>query len=464
MSIKFVENEYFSNFKLVLLFTMRKIQSTHLIIVQAILFVLFLIITNWFNRYAADDYFFIGELNTKSFKEVYHYLYYVWHGRWSSNFLFLAFLELRNVPYFLMGYFLISYSFLIYGIYFLFKQINTKYRLLLKQQQLILYAFIGFGVFFFCTVNPNETWFWYVSSGVYFWSITSFVFAIAIYFKDKKNVLNYIIYTITLLFVAGSNEPLTAFLGLFFVYQLIKSKSKKINSISLFIIIVSFSVNYLSPGTLNRDEITPNLGLVNWVLYVGYGSIKYTLFTCYKTFIPAILFAVPFYNLGKLSHFKPSHFKPVQQLCYSIIALVIVVIINETLVITVLGGLSPDRAQVSASLFIAFIIIRYVFLFGASRHHKTAVIRSFICFNIIGLITFNIFFFKVHQYYAKKYDERIEFITTPTSQKLIEVSPLPYSGYIYNAELKRNANYFVNQHLKSGLGINADLVLKNPID
>jgi len=426
---------------------------------QALLFVLFLVFTNWFNRYAADDYFFIGELNSKSFKEVYHYLYYDWHGRWSSNFLFLAFLELRSIPQFLMAYFLFSYSFLLLGIYHLFKQINKNFKLLLTKKQLKLYALIGMGVFFFCTVNPNETWFWYISSGVYFWSIIAFIFAMSIYFKATKSVFNYTIYMITLLFVGGSNEPLTAFLGLFFVYQLIKSKNNKLNYLSLLIITVSFAINYLSPGTLNRDEITPSLGFVNWVLYIGYGSVKYLLFTCYKTFFPGVLFAVPFYILGKQNKLSKPNFKPIQQLYYSIIGIITVVVINQTIVVTALGGLSPDRAQISASLFIAFIIIRYLFLLGAYHQQKAIAIKLVLIFNTIALIIFNVFYFRTHLNFSKKYDERIELITTPTTQKTIEITPLPYAGYLYHAELKKDPNYFINQHLKSGLGIENDLIL-----
>ena len=437
---------------------MNKTKTTYFIITQAILFVLFLLITSWFNRYAADDYFFIGELNSKSFKEVYHYLYYDWHGRWSSNFLFLSFLELRSIPYFLFIYFIFTYSFLLLGIYYFLKQINIKYNLILSNAQLILYAIIGMGVFFFCTVNANETWFWYISSGVYFWSIIAFIYLIAIYLSPNKNSFKYLIYTIPIIFIGGSNEPLTAFLGLFFVYQIIKSKNKAINYISLIILICSFSINYLSPGTLNRDEITPSLDIINWILYIGYGSIKYLIFTSYKTFVPAILFAVPFYYLGKKNKTKSVGFNIKQQLLFSLIGIIILVVINQTIVITALGGLSPDRAQISASLFIAFIIIRYAFLWGNS-HQKSIVKNNIILlFNIITLLIFNIYFFSLHQTFSKKYDERIAKIIA-SDKEIIEVTALPFSGYIYHSELKKDSGYFVNQHLKSGLGIKSELVL-----
>ena len=58
-------------------------------------------------------------------------------------------------------------------------------------------------------------------------------------------------------------------------------------------------------------------------------------------------------------------------------------------------------------------------------------------------------------------DERINLIKEKSKiQQEIYVSPLPHAGYLYNAELKENPEYFVNQHLKQGLGIESDILLR----
>ena len=439
---------------------MNKIKSTHLILLQAVLFVIFLLVTSWFNRFTADDYHFIGELNSKSFQEIYAQLYFHWHGRWSSNFLLLAFLELRNIPHFLFVYFIFSYSFLLLGISSLLKQINNKIQLQLTQKQIVLYSFITIGVLFFCTINPNETWFWYTSSVVYFWSIIAFFFGASSFIKTKKTILDYLIILICLLYIGGSNEPLTAFIGLILFYQTIRKKKKLVAILSLIVLSTAFLINYLSKGTLNRDEITPSLGILDWILYIGFGSIKHLFFSIYKAYLPVILFALPFYYLGKQSDFKTVNFNPKKQLLYSLLGAVVLVVLNQLIVITALGGLSPDRAMIGSSVFIMMLFIRYAFLLGNHQKELSFQTRPFIIFNVIALLIFNVSYFRVHQHFSYKYDERIDKITQPTTQKVIEVIPLPFSGYIYNPELKENSDYFVNQHLKSGLGIDSELILK----
>ena len=79
---------------------------------------------------------------------------------------------------------------------------------------------------------------------------------------------------------------------------------------------------------------------------------------------------------------------------------------------------------------------------------------------IIGLIVVNVYFGIIHFQYAKAVDERIDFIMTH-DKTTIYVKPLPYSGYIYSAEITNDKTSFKNQHLKNGLGIKNDILLAN---
>jgi hypothetical protein len=440
---------------------MNKIKLTQLILLQAVLFAIFLVATSWFNRFVADDYYFIGEMNTKSFKEIYEHLYFKWHGRWSSNFFLLLFLELRNIPYFLFMYFLFSYSLLFVGVKRFVRELFAEHHLHLKNKQLTLFSIIAIGVLFFCTINPNETWFWYTSSVVYFWSVIAFFFAAASYFKIKKNAFDYFIYSIALLYIGGSNEPLTFFLIIAFFVMFIKKLRITFNIIGLALLTSAFLANYLSSGTLHRDEITPGLGIIDLILYTGYGSLKYLFINIYRTFIPALFFAIPFYWLGKNTAFKSSSFKPFKQLMYSVLGICLIVIANQFIVIYALGGLSPDRACTASSIGIALLIIRFLFLLGVFYQNKTFVIKPILYINVIALFIFNLIFIKIHYNFSNASDNRIEKILKSSSNnEVIYLEPLPYSGYLYNSELSNDADFFINQHLKNGLGVNSNLKLK----
>ncbi len=80
--------------------------------------------------------------------------------------------------------------------------------------------------------------------------------------------------------------------------------------------------------------------------------------------------------------------------------------------------------------------------------------------NIITLIVFNSYYTNIHYNYAKAFDQRVNFIKENDTQ-LIQVKPLPYSGYIYSSEITADVNNFKNQHLKNGLGVKNNIVLIN---
>jgi hypothetical protein len=332
----------------------------------------------------------------------------------------------------------------------------------LKRIAQTIYPIIFISILFFCTISPNDTWLWYTSSIIYFWSTIAFFFGINIFFSNKKSFFDFVILGVSAIYIGGSNEPLTFFIILSLLFLISKKKELAVSSIGIILICSSFLINYLSSGTEHRDEITPNLAIIDLVLYTGYSSVKFLFFTIYKTFIPALLLSVPFYLLGKKTtqiHLI-KNFNAVKELYLSAIAILLTVVTNQLLVVYVLGGLSPDRAGIASSIVIAIILVRYVFLLGNSHQEKYSVLKNLIVVNIISLVVFNIYYFKVHLLYAKKVDERVEFIKEVDS-KTIFVKPLPNSGYIYSAEITTDADNFKNQHLRNGLGIKNDIVLTN---
>jgi len=436
-----------------------KFKTTYLIGLQAVLFIIFLLVTFFFNRFAVDDFHFIGELRNSSFEDIYNHLYNDWHGRWTSNFLLIYFLQYHETSFFLMVYNVLSIGLLYIGIVSLAKSINTYYKLNFQKNKVLIYSGVFLSVFFFCTISPNDTWLWYTSSIVYLWSSISLFFALKILFIERKRFFDYILFGFSLIYVGGSNEPLTSFIAISLLILIFKKIEIKISILGLVLISISFLINYMSPGTIQRDLITPSLGVVDLILYSGYSTIKFALFSIPQTFIPALFLAIPFYLLGKtLSTHIFKKFNPMKDLGMSLLAIILVVYLNHLMVVFALGGLAPDRSGIASSIFIAIIITRYFFLLGNAHQHKFELMKYIIVLNVIGLMVFNVYFFNIHRNYAKAVDERIDFIMTH-DKTTIHVRPLPYSGYIYSAEITDNNGDFKNQHLKNGLGIKNDIVL-----
>ncbi|MDF1672408.1 MAG: DUF6056 family protein [Vicingaceae bacterium] len=436
-------------------------KTSYLITTQAILFVVFLFSCFFFNRFAVDDYYFIGEINSKSFSEIYKNLYINWHGRWTSNFILLSFIKFYNIPFFLFLFNCLSTLLLYLGVHKLLKNTSEKLKFEINFSTLKTYALIFLSVFFFSTVNPNETWFWYTGSAVYLWSIIAFIFSLTLLINTKNKLHHYLLFVLSFIYIGGANEPLSLFIIIGLIFLLIKGLKKNLTLLGLAVILISFSINYLSSGTIHRDEITPSLGLLDSLLYSGYGTIKYLFFEFYSTFLVAIILAIPFYFLGSTCKTNFKWFNPIKHLLYACLSIGLFTFINNFMAVFALGGLAPDRAIISSSFIICITIVGYLFLLGSSEKVKITQFAPILAITILILLTVNSII--IHNKYANHVDKRILYILD-SDEEIIKVRALPKSGYLYNTEITKDVKHFSNQHLKNGLGINNDVALETAIE
>src|SRR5690606_38026405 len=146
----------FTNYQLIISY-LPKIFRPYLII-QVVLWSFFFISTAYFNRYAADDFYFISEIKNNSAVEILYHLQFNWHGRFASNLLIAYLLPLTKFPFFLMVFNLSSCLLLYMAIIRLTKNVASFYAINLKNKR--LFAFLAITVFFFLTLSPNDVWFW----------------------------------------------------------------------------------------------------------------------------------------------------------------------------------------------------------------------------------------------------------------------------------------------------------------
>lgn len=426
--------------------------------IQAVLFLLFLMITFLFNRFAIDDYYFIAEVSTKNFFDAYADLYLNWHGRWSSNFFLLFLIQGFKIPFFLFGVNMVSFVLVYSGINQLFKIVNIKHQLGFTTIQTRWYGIIAMSVFFFSNPNPSETWFWYTASVVYYWSIAAAVWVINSIYSETTSWPNNILFVLGLLFIGGANEPLTFVLFAFFGFLIYKRYKPRKLLAGLALLLTSFLINYLSRGTMHRDEITPALSLLDSFLYAGFATVNYLFYDFHTSFQIAILLAVPFYILGKQAD-ATIGFNPTKGLVIGLFLIGLTTFFNAFMGTYALGGLPPDRSMITSSLVIAGVICWLAFGLGNYSKSTKKVVYYVPLWGCVYLLLFNVYYFSVHQEYAEAVDHRIKMIKTSTDKKVL-LDALPHSGYVYSAEITDDVNHFKNQHLKKGLGIEQDVVLK----
>ena len=80
---------------------------------------------------------------------------------------------------------------------------------------------------------------------------------------------------------------------------------------------------------------------------------------------------------------------------------------------------------------------------------------SFVLFHAISQ-------YKISREFSTQYDNRINYLDQIQSQGFkgeAKVPSLPDQGFLYNAELRSDTSYFVNQHWKKGLFLDYTMVV-----
>ena len=157
-----------------------------------------------------------------------------------------------------------------------------------------------------------------------------------------------------------------------------------------------------------------------------------------------------------------------QSFIYSIIGLIILIYISLFLPVYVLSGFPPNRAMAQIIFFMAIFVSYWGFILGYKIKIKSKFINiSFytsIIASILVILTTIFVQYPIVSEYSKALDKRINYLRKLKIQnqnKIIELSPLPSSGFLYSAEINENPNHFSNQHLKKGWFLNFNIKLKN---
>ncbi len=433
--------------------------------IQALLWLIFFASIAYFNRFAADDFYFLSEIKIKNSFDIFHHLQFKWHGRFASNFLISYLLPMSHYPYFLLSYNLVSFGLLLLAIFRLLK--NVAHYFSVEVKNLFFYAITLMSILFFSTLSPNDSWFWFTGSVVYFYSTIALLLLVSVFFKKEKNSWDYLLLVVSSIVIGGSNETMTVIVVLFLTGIVLKEKQTFRSSLPFIIAItllsIGFLIIYFSEGTKLRDNITPDLSWQNVILYTGYATVKTLFFQFHKTFLPALFLAIPL-MFSTIKRINKNNFQPIRKLLYACVIIGIVVFINHLIAVIPLGALSPERITTVSSVLIVILLIRYLFLLGSEIYISEKLKKVILGINTIGMIVFVVVTFEIHNNYARAYDKRMDDLAkikkTIMHQKPIYLKPLPASGYLPSAEITTDTTHFLNVDLKRYFELNNALILE----
>ena len=433
------------------------------LIIQVVLWSFFFISTAYFNRYAADDFYFLYAIKTKTPFEIFHHLQFDWNGRFFSNWILAWFIQWGDSSYFLMIFNFISILLLYLGIKRLLRMVTLFYQIKFNNQNLL--SFLILTVFFFTSKAINDVWFWYSGAAIYMSSTIALFFLLSVFFNKEKALVDWVILIIASIAIPGANEAMTIILLIFICWFLVfrRNQQKIPLLISAIILTIFFLINYLGKGTAIRDNITPDLNWLDVILYTGYATVKTLFFQFHKTFLPALFLAMPIIFLN-VKRTNVNKFHPLKELGYSCVIISIVVFTNHIIAVIPLGALSPERITTVSSLLILILLFRYLFLLGSEITISEKLKKVILTINTVGVLVFVVASFQIHNNYATAYDKRMDELakikTSITHQHPIYLKPLPHSGYLPSAEITTDTTHFLNVDLKRHFKLNNALILE----
>jgi hypothetical protein len=458
-----------------------------LLAIPSFLFVLLFFVLSYYDRLAADDFYYLGGYSERGVWGCMRDLYIGYSARWTAYLLTGWIISLNSFKQYHFIFNCVTYFTLVVSLCFLIK--NTLLKLLnikLSKKVNLLYALILSCSFFFSSYSPGETWFWLVQVCTYLWSIIMSLTLINILLDEKLKAIHILLIIISSVFIGGASESF-ALINIFLLSScLILSNSgirkalpvsfssnRTVNKkiiLALLFLLISFGITMIGPGNEVRYNALPKVNFIQTVWIQIKSFIKIIFIRTPSNMHYLFLFSLPWLILGK--YLSPSIQKmnllPVlfslKKYFFIVLILIFIFLVPTSFIMSELG---PDRAlsQISFLISFCFAVLFFIIGFRVQIRERTFQILKIITV-ISSLAVLTITFqkqFSISKRYAAAYDQRMHFLTdlNKSGQKnVIELNALPSSGMIYSAEISTDTSYFTNNFLEYALHLQFDVKRK----
>ena len=450
----------------------------------AVLFLLFYVLLCFYNRFAADDFYFWHAQKTWGTLSTVKICYETYSGRWLAYMLTSFLLRFASSPFFL---FFIGIS----EIVLLLLAVNRAFRLLfpwlgiqLSTKERLLYSILFCCSFFFASIDIGESWFWYTSVLSYMLSLIALIFLLVELFEPAKTGMGFLSCAVLAVYIGAASESFAAisFMLVFLLLLLAYSKNKKIQKlvprsqgtkliVALSVLCLSFGITAAAPGNAIRLSQLPHPSFFQQAVAPFKSLAKVGYLTFVYHFIALMLLAFPWLSLGlrfrnKSSITLPKFLSNFINFTPALLLLAFVLLLPASLL---LSETPPARALSQFSFFVA-VVINLSFFFAGQQLNITLIQENKIkLFSISGAFLFMLILLSIRvneaKRYATAYDERIK-LSLQAKQfypnTLLELKKLPSSGYLYSAELSSDTAHFKNLQwqqffeLKRGIKVKED--------
>ncbi len=436
------------------------------------LFLCFYCFLLFFNRYAADDYFFVSTARSKGISGLLSFAYLNWTSRPSVMFLMGVF----------GNYFQERTALIIYGsltLLLLVLAIQKLFRLMSNSQmQFLTYSTLFCQAFFFASVSIGETWFWLCSSLSYLLSLVAFLWGLVFLFNGKRNSSTWILLLLSCVYVIGAAESFAVFVFMLCIAALlfaifasgkntiIRTKETmnllliKLIVVSLFFLI-GLSFIYFGPGTQIRKTILRQAGFIE-TLYLPVRTMVYLAVKKLPSKLPLLLlFTTPFAQLGSglkntLTAERLFNSKSLIRILLLILLLIYFSLLPACYLIADRG---PERSFTIVSFLLVILFCYLAAYWGykiQDRIQRPLLLIALTCSSLVLAVLLTLQF-RIAPAYSRALDKRIGRVAEEKKtgrKEVLNLDPLPPSGYYYSAELAPDTAYYSNRYFRLEQGLN----------
>lgn len=431
---------------------------------NALVFALIFLTLGFFNHLSADDFHYLVTTQERGVWGAMVFYYQNWNPRWAStlvlNALLLAHSKSENLLV-MHGLTLIigwaSFRILLQGLI-------TQFDITVSRMLRAIFPLYMLMALFYVSFAKDDTWFWMSSIPMYLWGVFAVASGFGSLLMMSEKVWSYLIIFLLFWYVGGSSEPVALVSLLVLVYLGFISgahQTSRIYHIATIACLVGFGLDALGSGVQVRMEHLPQLPLLDRFV-VGIKNYGILLLYRIPKLLPALL-AVLFplvWIFKNETRFQADSFGALFSGNRKVLALADLSILTIAFMMgLIMSDLGPSRALLPVAVAMlstgVILCIQSGEVFQRKFKGKLFTIVLAVQVSLLGYqIVCAAQVIPKAVAYSEAVDARMKSIETSISQgdTLLELAPLPDSGWLHSAELSSDTSNFRNRHLQLYFG------------
>lgn len=461
------------------------------------------------NRLAVDDFHFLAVLKEHGVFGGVAFEYVDWSTRWPSVFMNQIFLwGQEQTGYGLLLHGVFSLGLFVAALYLLLKnllywvqgsgkkqgaldrsvslpswidrglRVGRRSSLLSHPNYLWNLALFLTAVLFMSTIRIDETWFWLCASCTYLWSVIMALFGMAWLLHPTRCPLFAVLGCLAFVYVGGSSGPLALFV-LFLMASVILGVWLKRGAAALLLdeplrrrfytaflcCFVGFIMLYMGEGNRAREAFFDDIG-VGEALILNVKMTGIVLLKRVPQKLPWMIAAsMPMVVVGGFTFGKLSRHVLIRNIVLGLTLYGFLVFVYQLPVTYKTQDVAAYRTLFPVTFLSLAFFAFFFFMVGAWLQPGEKVRRPLLAIplGVLGVVfIFQVIYqTRVTSAYAKAYDRRMERIEEHRGRSSpLTLEPLPPSGMLYRAYIRKDTTHFSNQHMKKGLGLGFPLTLE----